>query len=318
MADDAATVEQLRAELRRLRARDVAAQEEVAFLRQKDQVTDQVLRAIAASPVELTQVLDTLGRAAATLGEAERVSVQLRFGDHFLAVDSSTGALVGAGTLIPITRGTFSGRALLDRRLLHVPDWEGMGDEFAEGKAIVRGLAPQDAWRSGVFAPLFKGDEAVGVLVIARSAPRPFTDRQIALFATFADQAVIAIENARLFEELERRNSDLAEALEQQTATAEILRAIATSPKDLNLVLGSLVTSAARVCEADLTNLFRLADGIVLSYAAYDQHGIRWAQDPGTSSGRSCRWGLSEGRPFESSVRFMCRIWLSNPRRSTR
>src|SRR5215217_2935675 len=199
MADDAAAVEQLRAEIRRLRERAEAAEAENAFLGRKDTATANILRAVAASPIDFNRVLERIGEAAAALSGAERVAIQLRRGDDLFAIDASTGALFGSGTRIPITHGTFAGRAILDRRLLHVPDCEAAGDEFAEGKAIVRALAPKDAWRSGVFAPLFRGEEAVGILLIARSVPRPFTDQQIALFATFADQAVIAIENARLF-----------------------------------------------------------------------------------------------------------------------
>jgi class 3 adenylate cyclase len=241
MVDDAATVEQLRAELRRCLERAELAEAEDAFWRQKEAATGEILRAIATSPVEFKRVLDTLGRAAATLGEAERVSVQLRHGDALIAVDSSTGALMGGGTRIPITRGTFSGRALLDRRLLHVPDCEAMGAEFAEGKAIVRALAPKDAWRSGVFAPLFRGDEAVGVLLIARSVPRPFTERQIALFATFADQAVVAIENARLFGELAELNRTLETRVDEQVEQLERVGRLRRylSPQLADLILSS-------------------------------------------------------------------------------
>ena len=132
----------LQRKLARLEAELAEAREREAEGLAREAATGEILRVIATSPVEFKRVLDALGRAAATLGEAERVSVQLRHGDALIAVDSSTGALWGGGTRIPISRGTFSGRALLDRRLLHVPDCEAMGEEFAEGKAIVRALAP--------------------------------------------------------------------------------------------------------------------------------------------------------------------------------
>ena len=105
-------------------------------------------------------------------------------------------------------------------------------------------IARAPGWRSSVYAPLLNGDDAVGVLGLVSNDVDAFAERQIALLETFADQAVIAIENARLFEELERRNRELqesnrqvTEALEQQTATAEVLRVIATSPTDLQAVL---------------------------------------------------------------------------------
>jgi len=226
-----------------------------------------VLRIIAESPADFGRVLEALGRAARTLGEAEGVAVQLRDGDHLMTADSAGGVLSWGGARVPIVRGTFSGRALLERRVVHVPDLDEMDESFAEGKALARLQQAAKVWRSGVFAPVYRGTEAVGVLLITRSVPRPFTERQIGLFATFADQAAIAIENARLFEELERRNRELGEALEQQTATAEVLRAIASAPTSLGMVLGTLVASAARLTNADEAVILRI-EGTTLPVVA--------------------------------------------------
>ena len=107
----------------------------------------------------------------------------------------------------------------------------------------------------------------MGVLLVRRRRVQAFSDKQIALLKTFADQAVIAIENVRLFTELERRNADVTEALEQQTATSEILRVISSSPTDVQPVMTAVAERAARLCEATDAQIFRV-DGDVLRIAA--------------------------------------------------
>jgi GAF domain-containing protein len=126
--------------------------------------------------------------------------------------------------------------------------------------------------------PLLRGAEAVGTVSIRRAEARPFTDRQVELLETFASQAVIAIENVRLFKELETRNRDLSEALERQTATADILRVISSSPTDLQPVLDSVAASAARLSNADSGSIF-LTEGNVLRLVAH--HGSMRAPQVG-------------------------------------
>ncbi len=100
--------------------------------------------------------------------------------------------------------------------------------------------------------PLLREDSAIGAIAVGRAEPGPFPDNQIALLQTFADQAVIAIENVRLFKELEARNRDLTEALEQQTATSEILRVISQSQTDVQPVFETIAAAALRLCGASV------------------------------------------------------------------
>src|SRR5262249_25685537 len=120
-------------------------------------------------------------------------------------------------------------------------------------------------FRAVLAVPLLREGIPIGVLLLGRTVVRPFTEKQIGLVTTFADQAVIAIENARLFDEVQARTRALTEALEQQTATTEVLRVISESPSDLQPILDAVVSNAARLCEAlDASILLRDGDVVVL------------------------------------------------------
>src|SRR5262249_21100070 len=143
----------------------------------------------------------------------------------------------------PLTRAWANGRAVIDRKPVHVPDLTVAGDEFPEGRA--------DALRLGhrtiLAVPLIREDEAIGSLSVRRTEVRPFTDKQVELVATFADQAVIAIENVRLFDEVQARTEELSESLRQQTATADILTVISNSLDNTQPVFNAIVQSGLKL-----------------------------------------------------------------------
>src|SRR4029077_16190487 len=149
-----------------------------------------------------------------------------------------------------------SGRAIRTKRAVHIPDL--MNDEgYLKRDPRLIALIETGGARAAVFTPLLKDNEVIGILVVFRQEVGPFTDKQMALVENFAAQAVIAIENARLLNELHQRTSDLTESLEQQTATSEVLKVISSSPGELKPVFNAMLENATRLCEAKFGVLFR-------------------------------------------------------------
>src|SRR5262249_20950895 len=144
-----------------------------------------------------------------------------------------------------------AGRALLERRIIHIPDVLSDPDYTMHDAQGIAGF------RTMLGVPLLREETPVGVIVLQRNSVRPFTDKQIELVKTFADQAVIAIENVRLFDEVQARTRELSEALEQQTATSEVLQVISSSPGDLEPVFNAMLENALRICEAKFGVMFR-------------------------------------------------------------
>src|SRR5262245_21830238 len=194
--------------------------------------TSEILGVIASSPTDIQPVLDAVAESAARLCEAENATVGRVDGNTTRPV-ASYGSMPVPGPR-QISRGTPSGRAMLDRKTVHVHDLAAeMENEFPES----RPRQELSGSRSVLATPLLREGVAIGVIFIRRREVRPFTGKQIKLLETFANQAVIAIENVRLFQELK-------EALEQQTATSEILGVIARSPTEIQPVLDAVAQSA--------------------------------------------------------------------------
>ena len=161
---------------------------------------------------------------------------------------------------LPLSRGFPGGRTVIDGEIIHIHDIAAeIETEYPEAKVVQK----VSGSRSVLNMPLLKEGVAIGGIGVRRTEVRPFTEKQIALLKTFADQAVIAIENVRLFKEIQERNAELREALEHQTATAEVLGIISRSPTDVQPVLDAIVESAARVCGVDDVVL-RLREGDVM------------------------------------------------------
>jgi len=228
--------------------------------------TADVLKVISRSTFDLPTVLNTLVTSAARLCEADAAQI-------FRPIGTEAGYYSAANygytpefdehvkTLrLPPGRGSITGRTLLEGKPVQIPD------VLADPEYTLREAQTLGGFRTHLDVPLLRGEAPIGVLVLSRRVVRPFTAKQVEQATTFADQAVIAIENVRLFEEEQARTRELTEALEQQTATSEVLRVISSSPGGLEPVFGTLAERAVRLCAAERGFVFRF-DGQLLRFA---------------------------------------------------
>ena len=228
----------------------------------RETATGAILGVISRSPTDIEPVLSAVAESAARLCHAYDATVFRLEGD-VLRLVAHHGPVVARSTL-PVNRDTVGGRSILEARPIQVPDAQAEASEFPEAAIAAREIGH----RTLLSVPLLREGVPIGAIQLRRTEVEPFTNMQIALLQTFADQAVIAIENVRLFTELEARNQDLTDSLTQQTVTAEILRVISSSPTDIQPVLEAITENAARLCDAIDTAIF-LEDGEELRLATH-------------------------------------------------
>src|SRR5215813_7244209 len=258
--------------------------------------TGEVLRVIASSPTDLQPVLDTVIENAVTLAGAKQGHIRQYDGEflRLVAHYNETAEQIAKLQDTPTRPGleSLSGRAFLERKSQHILDARA---EIQDEPLFYQLQAHHELGiRTLMVVPLLRKEATIGTISIWRDVVEPFTERQMELVKTFADQAVIAIENVRLFQEIQERNAELREALEHQTATAEVLCIISRSPTDVQPVLDAIVESAARVCGIDDV-LLRLHEGNIFVPRAHfgslpptraevsiEELHLRWMNEHGT------------------------------------
>src|SRR5262249_24868262 len=263
-------------------------QEQVTFLtgelaeaRKQQTATAEVLKVISRSTFNLQTALNTLVESATRLCEADFAFIFQRRGDlfHLVASHGFSGEFIEyqKQNPIPLGRDSLTGRTALERKMVHIPDvLKDAEYKWTRSIELAR-------FRTMLGIPLLREGVPIGVIALLRATVSPFTDRQIELVTTFADQAVIAIENVRLFDEVQARTRELSESLEQQTATSEVLQVISSSPGELEPVFQATLANAVRICEANFGNLFVYegdAFRIVALQSAPPAWAERWQREP--------------------------------------
>jgi two-component system NtrC family sensor kinase len=215
---------------------------------QRERATADVLKVISRSTFDLQTVLDTLVESAAKLCDAERGSIwrpqdaQFRLAASYGYTEEWKASMRKEG--LGANRESITGRVLLEGKIVHIHNVQ------SDPEYAISGTVRIARNRTMLGVPLSREGTPIGVIVLARSIEQPFTDKQIELVTTFADRAVIAIENIRLFDEVQARTKELTESLDRQTATSEVLQVISSSPGELEPVFEAMLTNATRLCSA--------------------------------------------------------------------
>jgi len=282
--------------VRRRSSSDADLSEQIAlFKRERDEALarenaiGEILSSISGSMADAKPVFDAIVRNLLRLFGTRFAVVQVLH-DGIIHMPAA-GGQPGFERLVdryprPIDASTVGGQAMLTKQIVQFSPIIGN----PEAPAATQEFARDFGFNSVIFAPMARGENVFGAIGVAQHEPRAFEDKQIALIKSFADQAVIAIENARLFDEVQKRTEDLSESLQQQTATADVLKTISRSTFDLQAVLDALVGSAAKLCDAESAFIFRL-DGSAYHLAAshgfsdeYRQYIMRHPIEPGRNT----------------------------------
>jgi len=275
--------------LREIRARTDDLSESL----EQQTATSEVLKVISRSAFDLKSVLTTLTDSAKALCGASLGIICLRDGDvmRLQAESGCSPAFVDFMHANPIKPGreTITGRVFTEGKAVHVPDVQ-LDPEYNFGAAPTIG-----AFRAVLAVPLMRDGAVEGVLLLGRPAPGPFSQRQMDLVQTFADQAVIAIENARLFNEVQAKTRELTETLEYQTATGDVLNVISRSPNNLQPVMDTIVQTARRLCQSEYALMLQRADDGVYRIAAHcnaSQQLMDWMRDNPVTAGDGSAVGI--------------------------
>jgi len=228
-------------------------------VRERDEALEQqaaisdILRIISNSPNDVQPVLDAVAQHAARICEAQVVDIAIVDNEvfRFVASFGEMGRL-SRGESVPLDRSTVTGRSICDLQSVQIADVQSASDEFP----LSRELAIKFGYRTTLSVPLIREGRALGAILVRRTEVRPFEEKHIALLKAFADQAALAIENVRLFEAEQQRTRELTEALEQQTATAEVLQVISSSSGDLEPVFATILENATRICDSEFGNIY--------------------------------------------------------------
>ena len=263
-----------------------ALRRELAEAREQQAATVEILASISSSVTDANQVFAKIAASAARLCDASDATIFQVDGDLLRRVANNASIpqyeTRGDDTM-PLTREVVGGRAVLDGKTIQVADVQAEMGEYPEGSHRARRVDH----RTILAVPLMRVGEAIGVIAIRRTEVRQFTDRQIDLLKTFADQAVIAIENARLFEAEQASKRELQESLEYQTAISDVLGVISRSPTNLQPVFDTIARSAAQLCEAQFCHVSGSTGGSYISVPPMDSRrkgatpcrvAIRWRQ----------------------------------------